>query len=78
MEREKHIRAVAARMVDMYRDSPYKPEERAVDHAFSYDDWRRRYWMEVAYAIGEVYDHLRSSDTSAQPLPQTDFHKECA
>lgn len=25
-----------------------------------------------------VRDHLRLSDTSAQPLPQTDFHKECA
>lgn len=56
---QESVRATAANMVALHRDSSYKPEERAVDHAYSYDsgDWRRRYWLDVALAISEIYAH---------------------
>lgn len=45
---------VAKRMLSMYGRSSYTPEERATDHAFSYDSHEhgRKYWIEV---LQEIY-----------------------
>jgi hypothetical protein len=42
-------RAIAERMVSMYKHSKYTPEERASDHAFSYDSTEpgRKFWIAV-------------------------------
>jgi hypothetical protein len=45
---------VAMRMVSMYGRSKYTPEERASDHAFSYDSHEdgRKFWIAV---LEEIY-----------------------
>jgi hypothetical protein len=42
-------KAIAERMVSMYKHSKYTPEERASDHAFSYDSTEpgRKFWIAV-------------------------------
>ena len=48
-------KAVAERMVSMYKHSKYTPEERASDHAFSYDSTEpgRKFWIEVLNHINQ-------------------------
>ena len=47
---------VAKRLLSMYKNSKYTPEERATDHAFSYDSKEpgRRYWIAVLQAIYRI------------------------
>ena len=42
-------RATALRMMSMYGHSKYTPEQRATDHAFTYDSQSapRRFWIAV-------------------------------
>ena len=42
-------KTIAERMVSMYKHSKYTPEERASDHAFSYDSTEpgRKFWIAV-------------------------------
>ena len=42
-------RDTALRMMSMYKQSNYTPEERATDHAFSYDSKssQRKFWIAV-------------------------------
>jgi hypothetical protein len=42
-------KVIAERMVGMYRNSRYTPEERATDHAFAYDSHEegRKFWIAV-------------------------------
>jgi hypothetical protein len=42
-------RDTALRMISMYKHSKYTPEERATDHAFSYDSKssQRKFWIAV-------------------------------
>jgi hypothetical protein len=42
-------KAIAMRMVSMYKHSKYTPEQRATDHAFAYDSNEpgRKFWIEV-------------------------------
>ena len=49
-------RHTAERMLSMYKNSPYTPEERATDHAFAYDsqDAGRKFWIAVLQAIYEI------------------------
>ena len=48
-------KAIAERMVSMYKHSKYTPEERASDHAFSYDSTEpgRKFWIEVRNHINQ-------------------------
>lgn len=50
--------ATAERMLSMYKNSPYTPEQRVTDHAFSYDskDEGRKYWIEVLQIIYRIKD----------------------
>ena len=45
--------ATAERMLSMYKNSPYTPEERVSDHAFAYEaqDAGRKFWIEVLQII---------------------------
>jgi hypothetical protein len=47
---------IAERMVSMYGRSKYTPEERATDHAFSYDSTEpgRKFWIEVLDHINKL------------------------
>jgi hypothetical protein len=47
---------VAERMVSMYGRSSYTPEERATDHAFSYDSTEpgRKFWIAVLDHINKL------------------------
>lgn len=47
---------IAERMVSMYKHSKYTPEERASDHAFSYDSTEpgRKFWIEVLDHINKL------------------------
>ena len=47
---------IAERMVSMYKHSKYTPEERATDHAFSYDSTEpgRKFWIEVLDHINKL------------------------
>ena len=49
-------KAIAERMVSMYKHSKYTPEERASDHAFSYDSTEpgRKFWIEVLDHINKL------------------------
>lgn len=42
-------KATALRMLSMYGHSKYTPQQRATDHAFSYDSHEagRKFWIEV-------------------------------
>lgn len=42
-------KAIAMRMMSMYKHSKYTPEQRATDHAFAYDSNEpgRKFWIEV-------------------------------
>ena len=46
----------AERMVSLYKHSKYTPEERASDHAFSYDSTEpgRKFWIEVLDHINKL------------------------
>lgn len=46
----------ALRMVSMYKHSNYTPEERATDHAFSYDSHEagRKFWLAVLDHINKL------------------------
>jgi len=48
-------RDTALRMVSMYKHSKYTPEERATDHAFSYDSnsSQRKFWLAVLNHINQ-------------------------
>ena len=48
--------ATAERMLSMYKNSPYTPEQRVTDHAFSYDSHEagRKYWIEVLQIIYRI------------------------
>ena len=48
--------ATAERMLSMYKNSPYTPEERVSDHAFAYDskDAGRKFWIEVLQIIYRI------------------------
>ena len=48
--------ATAERMLSMYKNSPYTPEQRVSDHAFAYDskDAGRKYWIEVLQIIYRI------------------------
>ena len=48
--------ATAKRMLSMYGNSQYTPEERATDHAFAYDsqDAGRKFWIAVLQAIYRI------------------------
>lgn len=61
---QQRVRATAAHMVNLHRGSAYLPEERAVDHAFSYDmtDPRHIYWLAVAAAISEISRGQQTND----------------
>jgi hypothetical protein len=50
--------ATAERMLSMYKNSPYTPEERVSDHAFAYDskDAGRKFWIEVLQIIYRIKD----------------------
>jgi len=45
----------AERMVSLYKNSKYTPEERATDHAFSYDSHEagRKFWIAVLNHINK-------------------------
>jgi len=45
----------AERMVSLYKHSKYTPEERATDHAFSYDSHEegRKFWIAVLNHINK-------------------------
>lgn len=47
-------KVIAQRMLSMYKNSSYTPEERATDHAFAYDsqDAGRKFWVAV---LQEIY-----------------------
>ena len=47
---------IAERMASMYKHSKYTPEERATDHAFSYDSTEpgRKFWIEVLDHINKL------------------------
>ena len=49
-------RDTALRMVSMYKHSKYTPEERATDHAFSYDSKssQRKFWIAVLNHINKL------------------------
>lgn len=46
----------AKRMLSLYTNSSYPPEERATDHAFAYDsqDAGRKFWIAVLQAIYQL------------------------
>ena len=48
--------ATAERMLSMYKNSKYTPEERATAHAFAYDskDAGRKFWIEVLNIINRI------------------------
>ena len=48
-------RNTAMRMVSLYKNSKYTPEERATDHAFSYDSHEsgRKFWILVLNHINK-------------------------
>ena len=48
-------KAIAMRMVSMYKHSKYTPEQRATDHAFAYDSGEagRKFWIEVLNHINQ-------------------------
>ena len=48
--------ATAERMVSLYKNSMYTPEERATDHAFAYDSQtpQRKFWLDVLRAIYRI------------------------
>ena len=49
-------KTTAERMVSMYGKSKYTPEQRATDHAFSYDSTEsgRKFWIEVLDHINKL------------------------
>lgn len=51
---EERVKGTAERMLSMYKTSKYTPEERATDHAFSYDSHEagRKFWIAV---LQEIY-----------------------
>ena len=55
-DNEPEATRVARRMLSMYGRSSYTPEERATDHAFSYDSHEqgRKYWIAVLQAIYQL------------------------
>ena len=55
-DNEPEATRVARRMLSMYGHSSYTPEERATDHAFSYDSHEqgRKYWIAVLQAIYQL------------------------
>jgi hypothetical protein len=48
-------KATALRMLSMYGHSKYTPEQRATDHAFTYDSHEagRKFWIEVLNHMNE-------------------------
>ena len=48
-------KATALRMLSMYGHSKYTPEQRATDHAFTYDSHEagRKFWIDVLNHINE-------------------------
>lgn len=46
----------AQRMLERYARDKYSPEERATDHAFSYDseDQGRKFWLAVLQAMQRI------------------------
>jgi len=48
-------RNTAMRMVSLYKNNKYTPEERATDHAFSYDSHEagRKFWILVLNHINK-------------------------
>ena len=54
-------KAIAERMVSMYKHSKYTPEERATDHAFAYDSHEdgRKFWIAV---LQHIYKLKESSN----------------
>ena len=58
------VERTAERMISCYRNSKYSPEERAADHAFSYDstDSGRKFWLDVHNVIMATRYWLRKDN----------------
>jgi hypothetical protein len=56
MTYEEKVRDIAKHMLSVYRTSKYTPEERASDHAFSYDSHEdgRKFWLAVIDAMYQL------------------------
>ena len=54
--READIERTAERMVSMYKNNQYTPEQRATDHAFAYEstDAGRKFWIGVLQHIYRI------------------------
>jgi hypothetical protein len=63
---DEEAQRAAERMISCYRNSKYSPEERAADHAFSYDstDPGRKFWLDVHNAIMRSRYWLRKTGES--------------
>jgi len=62
LTRQEEVTATAHRMMSMYKTSNYSPEERSIDHAFSYDrnDPQYLYWLDVYSVIRKArYTQLK-------------------
>ena len=53
---ESDIERTAKRMVSMYKNNQYTPEQRATDHAFAYEstDAGRKFWIGVLQQIYRI------------------------
>lgn len=56
MTHEEKVLDTAKHMLSVYRTNKYTPEERASDHAFSYDSHEdgRKFWLAVIDAMYQL------------------------